>query len=721
MKNGLNEWVLAGAILSLDGEVSYQLAPGERIGAQAPAVAGGVFAWRQDYFLSDDEIWTNFGLVVAAQNLSEPAVATDGLRTLIAWTQDGDVMAALFSNAGMSAPFLVFFDGWGKPAITWDGARFVVVAAGTNALRAASVFGIGDVSGSFEVAREPNGAGISSPCIAAGQQSTLVIWREVSNFVGNIRGARIAGDTVIDAAGFDISTAVQDELAPAVAFDGQSFVAAWRGDDQSLHGATIAEDGTVSPLVGLPGVTSSYYCRDDRPTIVPTSSGVLLAWCDGLVDGESDIRATRVLRDGSVVDPDGFPLALETSEQREPSVAHGSAGYLIAWTDTRYGYRDDVLARRIGEDGTLLDAAPIPLAVLPRAQVDPVAASDGTAWLVVWQDDEQGGLFGTVVDTDGVARDLNGRRIAATVRDDRAPALLWGSEAYLLVWLRPGQGLLGVFLDVNGDSLDDPFLISEHAATSAAPPSLAFDGESFFVTWADGRACATDIYASRVSSTGAVFDDLPIVRAPGYQLEVTTAWNGSGHIVAWRDGDINDASIKTAMVTPADLTTYPEGFDVTAGVSPAPVVPRLASSDDSMLLVWDEDQIMGAWLTSCGDPAGAVFPISATSASQPSAVAGDDSYLIAYSAWDSSVLSHRMRARMATDSPLSPDDPGRCPGQPFADSTSCPAPEPQPDGGGCAVSAVGGAAPWLLFLAVLALVPQTSSRRRAVVAGRRSA
>jgi hypothetical protein len=72
------------------------------------------------------------------------------------------------------------------------------------------------------------------------------------------------------------------------------------------------------------------------------------------------------------------------------SVASNGSGYLAAWTGTSFDDNRDVLAARLDGNGVLLDRVPLVLPVIPNraphheAQINPVVASNGRDYLVLW-------------------------------------------------------------------------------------------------------------------------------------------------------------------------------------------------------------------------------------------------------------------------------------------------------------------------------------------------
>ena len=93
----------------------------------------------------------------------------------------------------------------------------------------------------------------------------------------------------------------------------------------------------------------------------------------------------------TLIDAQTFLVSTAAVPEQDPAVAFNGTDYLVVWEDQRNGpAAADIHGVRLDQTGTVLDAAGIVIAQAPNAQVAPAVASNGTDWLVTWQDGRSG-------------------------------------------------------------------------------------------------------------------------------------------------------------------------------------------------------------------------------------------------------------------------------------------------------------------------------------------
>ena len=94
-----------------------------------------------------------------------------------------------------------------------------------------------------------------------------------------------------------------------------------------------------------------------------------------------------------------------------PKLASNGTAYLVVWRDFRSGNGVDVYGARIAANGAVQDASGLPISTAANTQKSPALASNGTDYLVVWQDyrnSNQIDLYGTRVNASGTVLDVSG-------------------------------------------------------------------------------------------------------------------------------------------------------------------------------------------------------------------------------------------------------------------------------------------------------------------------
>lgn len=226
--------------------------------------------------------------------------------------------------------------------------------------------------------------------------------------------------------------------------------------------------------------------------------GVVITWTDYRDDTTSNVYAQRL--SGSGVPQwtsGGVPVCTAALDQYRPQViSDGNGGVVIAWWDTRDDSSIDLYAQRLDSQGvSLWDVNGIPICVGSSRQWFPTLIGDGTGGFIITFSDDRNG------DSDIYAQWINGNGVAQ-----------WATNGIALCIATNLQGL----------------------------PSIATDGAGgAIVSWWDFRSGQADIYAQRVNSAGAVLwgaVGVPICTAADSQNEARTVADGAGGaIVAWTD------------------------------------------------------------------------------------------------------------------------------------------------------------------------------------------
>jgi hypothetical protein len=279
--------------------------------------------------------------------------------------------------------------------------------------------------------------------VAAGTDGDafLVAWTEqVKEGNTDIWGARVsASGSILDPAGFWISSAGSYQFSPNVAYAESNYLVVW-GDrryspDDRIYGARVTQGGVVLDRGGfmIPPDLSGWLSDAD---VASSGSNYLVAFTR-TVGLESDIIAARVTPAGQVLDPTGFPVCTEAHHgSLSPVVAFDGTNYLVAWFDQRRLEGGDVYAARITPDGVVLDRDGFVVNEDAASQSNAVIASDHSGWLVAYEDMSFGRpeIHCVRLTPDGAVIDTHAIRLARGVHNQLYPTAASDSAGYLVMW-----------------------------------------------------------------------------------------------------------------------------------------------------------------------------------------------------------------------------------------------------------------------------------------------
>jgi hypothetical protein len=318
-----------------------------------------------------------------------------------------------------------------------------------------------------------------SSSVAFDGTNYLVVWEDARNGLGyDIYGARVTtAGTILDPSAIAISTAVNSQSSPAVAFDGTNYLVVWddgrRGSVTDIYGARVTQAGVVLDPLGGFAIDTSHY-NQDSAAVAFDGANYLVVWNRGLSGSGTVIYGARVTPAGMVLDPSGIAIS-SAGHSHSPSVAFGDSNYLVVWTDSTISTYVDIYSARVTPAGVVRDPTGIRITSAANSQQYPAVSYDGTNFLAVWQDNRASLYYS----------DIYGTRVT----EDR-----------------------GLVLDTAGIRVCSAPYNQEH-------PAVVFDGTDNLVAWEDSRATSYyyNIYGARVSTLGLVHDSAEMVAQTGNQ------------------------------------------------------------------------------------------------------------------------------------------------------------------------------------------------------------
>ncbi|HAM72597.1 MAG TPA: hypothetical protein DCM86_13225, partial [Verrucomicrobiales bacterium] len=448
------------------------------------------------------------------------------------------------------------------------------------------------------------------PAVASDGTGFLVAWEDRRNGGQDIYATRLdASGGVLEGDAFPLSLASLNQLLPSLCFGGGNYLAAWEDNRSGLfrdiYAARVTPAGGVLEPDGILVTLSE--SQQHLPGMAWNGEVYLLAWREFRRTDGFDLYGTRLTTGGSILDPDGILISSQASFNSYAAIAASGNDFLVAWEDQRPGKDHNLLGRRVGGDGTLLDSRELPLCTDPSDQFRASVVGTGTGWFVAWADnrnDPDFDLFGAVVSQSGrITTPANGIPISTGPGLQFSVRLAYNGDRILAVWRdtrnvpsdNPDLGnrqcdVYGRMLLPNGTllgSADFPICTVHQAGRRY--PSVATDGTSFMVAWEDGRGGDLNIYGTLVLSTGevAIPDGQPICQSAGQQSIPCVTWDGGNYLVLWRDTRTGTPAIFGRQVSPSGSPLGdPEGFIVSGSAQGEDVPWAVGAGQQISMMVY---------------------------------------------------------------------------------------------------------------------------------------
>jgi hypothetical protein len=292
-----------------------------------------------------------------------------------------------------------------------------------------------------------------------------------------------------------------------------------------------------------------------NPAVVNFGGGVAFDGTNyfvGFLSG-TNIVAQRVSgTNGSVL---GSPIVVGSNPGFPPAIAGvlGKTNFLMTWSDNSISNTVDMFGQFISKSGATNGLPRFPLLSSVGShgfQTVEAMASDGTNFLVVWQDQNDNSFYGQLVTPSG---SLSGSAFTISSQSGNGnndAAVAFGKTNYLVVWQSNNGGsdderTYGEFVSRNGVA-GSLFQINQTDSTDQNPLAVAFDGTNYLVAWnwdvgsGEGAVDNWDIYGRLVSQTGAFpGNELHLVTDSGSQVLPALAFDGANYLMAWGDGAFN--------------------------------------------------------------------------------------------------------------------------------------------------------------------------------------
>ncbi len=310
---------------------------------------------------------------------TDPRVASDGTDFLVTWSDRRNVLAARVSAAGAvrDAPPLTLASSARQGRVAHDGTAWLVtwVRTDTGGVGAARV-----PSSGAATTLAAAGTFIPADTLGPGRGYAMIGGIEVS--MGAQHGARLqrlplpsltpAVAVVVDGRGATLTS------PPSVGFDGTNHLAAWQAGGVDPPYCATVDAIRVTPdgdrLDPGPLHLSPCYPTDGLmvPSVAFDGSRYLVVWHARGASG-ADVFGARVSRGGELLDASPLVLSAAAGDQRNPAVVFDGARFAVVWEDGRAGNRD-LYGTRVLPDGSVLDPSGAPIAATLADESSPQLA-----------------------------------------------------------------------------------------------------------------------------------------------------------------------------------------------------------------------------------------------------------------------------------------------------------------------------------------------------------
>jgi len=342
-----------------------------------------------------------------------------------------------------------------------------------------------------------------SPSIATNGTNYLVCWNSPhqDGYWNNVYGQFLTKDGIKIDSEFQINsyTPLHQE-APAVASNGMDYLVTWTsgafgaepletgqdGSGDGIYGKFVPQTGTN---LGLEFRVNAYTTNHQRfSSVASDGQNYFASWSTLNEDGSTwGISGTKITNNSLTA---GSTVINTTTNgiQEYPAVASNGNNYLVAWETTADVGRD-LYGRIISKEGIPL-GSDIPINTsIPSDQISAEAASDGTNYLVIWQNmNSEQGLLGQLIDSKGI---LIGDQILISASGSDENSVCSNGSTFLVTW-RGVNNLFGQYLGLNGELIGEQFIVNDDTYETVNFSDIASDGENYFVVWEASTTRAAD-------------------------------------------------------------------------------------------------------------------------------------------------------------------------------------------------------------------------------------
>ncbi len=263
------------------------------------------------------------------------------------------------------------------------------------------------------------------PRITSDGVNYFAVWKSDDGDENGVYGQRLDKFTSLSGPELLINTyTTSHQMVSSIASNSSNYLITWSsigqdGSTQSIYAQLIGTDGSI---IGSEFKINTYTTgTQGTASAVASSSNYMIVWTSEGQDGSLyGIFGQLIDSNGTKIGSEFQVNTYTTDWQNTPSVACNGSDFLIAWMSRNQdGNESGVFAQLLDNSGTKIGSEFQVNTYTTNYQTDPVIASNGSLYMVVWyniapQDGDSYGVFGQLVDNSAVQKSILSFRLIPT-------------------------------------------------------------------------------------------------------------------------------------------------------------------------------------------------------------------------------------------------------------------------------------------------------------------
>jgi hypothetical protein len=216
----------------------------------------------------------------------------------------------------------------------------------------------------------------------------------------------------------------------------------------------------------------------------------------------------------------------------------------------------------------------------------------GSEYGLAWEDDRDGNLeiYFTRIDTEG-NKIGSETRITSNSAISEHPSMVWTGSEYAVCWDDTRNGNTEIYftrIDSTGVKIGSDVRVTSNSASSQYS-SLIWTGSEYGVSWRDNRDGNWEIYFARLNSAGAkISSEIRVTNDAESSLSPSLVWTGTEYAISWYDFRDGNYEIYLARLNSSGTKI---GSDIRVTSDPAQsAFPSLVWTGDEFGISWHDQR-----------------------------------------------------------------------------------------------------------------------------------